>query len=122
SIVEKMDLKRIAQRYGIELEERSLPTDADVEDVVSQRVTAMLEARLRERDKLHVERSQRFLPLARSLAESEDELAIIGMLLDDYYQESLHAPVPQPPAAAHPAAGAQREAGGRGRRPRRPRR
>src|SRR5207244_2022716 len=45
-VVEKMDLRRIAQRYGIDLEERPLPTDADVEDVVSQRVTALLEARL----------------------------------------------------------------------------
>src|SRR5205823_2753737 len=80
SVVEKMELRRIAQRYGIELEERPVPTDADVEEVVSQRVTALLEARLRDRDKLHAERSLRFVPLARSLAESEDESAIIGML------------------------------------------
>lgn len=119
-VVEKMELRRIAQRYGIDLQERPLPADADVEEVVSQRVTALLEARLRERDRLHTERSQRFLPLARSLAESDDELPIIGMLLDDYYQESLHAPVAPP--AGQPAAAARREAGGRSRRGRRPRR
>jgi ATP-dependent RNA helicase DeaD len=34
--------------------------------------------------------------LARSLAGNEDEVAIIAMLLDDYYQEMLHAPPPQP--------------------------
>ena len=82
------------------------------------RLVALLEARLRERDKLHAERSRRFIPLARSLAENEDESDIIGMLLDDYYQQSLHAPLVQPagtPAAAEPA---RSSSGGR-RRPRR---
>lgn len=96
SRVEKFDLDRIAKRYGINLQERPLPTDADVEAVVAERVTALLEARLRERDKLLTERSQRFVPLARSLAENEDESAVIAMLLDDYYQQTLHAPLPQP--------------------------
>ncbi|OUC05422.1 hypothetical protein RY27_27385, partial [Litorilinea aerophila] len=53
-------------------------------------------ARLRTRDKLQAERSRRFIPLARALAENEDESAIIAMLLDDYYQQLLHAPPPQP--------------------------
>jgi ATP-dependent RNA helicase DeaD len=102
SVVEKMDLDRIANRFSINLQERPLPTDADVEMVVAERVTALLEARLRDRDKLHSERSQRFVPLARSLAENEDESAIIAMLLDDYYQQTLGAPLPQPSAAPAP--------------------
>jgi len=77
------------------LQERPLPTEADVEAVVSERLTALLEARIRSRDKLHAERAMRFLPLVRSLMETEDESALIAMLLDDYYQESLHAPAPQ---------------------------
>ena len=96
SAIEKLELNRIGKRYGINLQERPLPTDADVADVVGQRVTLLLEARLRQRDGLHTERSKRFVPLARSLAESEEESAIIAMLLDDYYQETLHAPVTQP--------------------------
>ena len=106
SDLEKMDLDRIARRYDINLQERPLPTQADVEAVVAERVTAMLEARLRGRDKLHIERSRRFVPLGRSLAENEDESAIIAMLLDDYYQLILHAPLPQPaeaPAGPRPA-------------------
>jgi ATP-dependent RNA helicase DeaD len=97
--VERLDLQRIAQRFGIELEERPLPSDADVETIVAERVTALLEARLRERlrDQLHAERMKRFVPLGRALAESEDESAVIAMLLDDYYQQTLHAPLPQPP-------------------------
>jgi ATP-dependent RNA helicase DeaD len=102
SDLEKMDLDRIAKRFGIDLQERPLPTPADVEAVVAERVTALLEARLRERDKLLIERSQRFVPLGRSLAENEDESAIIAMLLDDYYQQTLHAPLPQPSGTPAP--------------------
>lgn len=90
-------LNRIASTYDIDLQEWALPTDADVERIVTQRLTALLEARLRERDKLQTERSLRFLQLARSLTENEDESAIITMLLDDYYQQQLHAPVVPPP-------------------------
>ena len=78
----------------------SAPTDSDVQAVVTERVTALLEAKLRERDKLRAERSLRFVPLGRSLAENEDESALIAMLLDDYYQQTLHGPavpIAQPP-------------------------
>jgi ATP-dependent RNA helicase DeaD len=125
SDMEKLDLNRIAKRYGIDLQERPLPTDADVEAVVTERVTALLEARLRERDNLHTERSRRFVALGRSLAESEDESAIIAMLLDDYYQQTLHAPLIQPAAAPDPTSEPSRPSGGggggRGRGWRRPR-
>jgi ATP-dependent RNA helicase DeaD len=93
---EKYDLDKIAKEFKIEFEERTIPSDADVEAVVAERTTALLEARLRQRDKLQTERSLRFDPLARTLAENEEELPIITMLLDDYYQLTLHAPVVQP--------------------------
>lgn len=99
SDLEKMDLDRIVKRFGINLQERPLPTPTDVETVVAERVTTLLEARLRQRDKLLIERSQRFVPLGRSLAENEEESAIIAMLLDDYYQQTLHAPLSQPASA-----------------------
>jgi ATP-dependent RNA helicase DeaD len=121
SELEKLELNRIGKRYGIDLQQRPLPTDADVEAVVSERVTALLEARLRARDKLHTERSLRFIPLARGLAESEDESAIIAMLLDDYYQQSLHAPLIQPPAAPAPKESSRPPSSDRGRQWRRPR-
>lgn len=104
--VEKLELIRIAKRFTIDIQERPTPTDADVEQIVTERLTALLEARLRTRDKLQTERSRRFIPLGRSLSESEDESAIVAMLLDDYYQQTLHAPVPAPvtepaPPSAH---------------------
>ncbi len=102
--LERYAMRRIAKQFEIEIEERDVPTDEDVETIVSERLTALLEARLRERDKLQAERSRRFVPLARELAESEDESAIITMLLDDYYQKLLHAPV-APPLEPHQPAG-----------------
>jgi ATP-dependent RNA helicase DeaD len=107
---EKFVLERIAKQFSIEMQKRSLPTDEDVEAVVGERLTALLEARLRDRDKLQTERSQRLLPLARSLAENEDELAIITMLLDDYYQQMLHAPIAPPADVAASNAGRRPQA------------
>jgi ATP-dependent RNA helicase DeaD len=94
--MEKPQLDRIARQYEIEMEERVIPSDEDVADVVAERLTALLEARLRNRDKLQAERSRRFVPLARELADHEEELPIITMLLDDYYQKMLHPVVEKP--------------------------
>ncbi len=125
SASELLAFNRIVKHYGIEMVERPLPGDADVEAVVTERLTALLEARLRDRDKLQAERSRRFEPLARALAEGEDELPLITMLLDDTYQQLLHGPVvpPEAPSAAASAGrqgGSKSRSGGRrgGRRPR----
>ncbi|MEM7362188.1 MAG: C-terminal helicase domain-containing protein, partial [Bacteroidota bacterium] len=67
---EKALLDRIAKRYSIDFDERALPSDEDVEAIVAERMTTLLEARLRGRDKLQAERSQRFVSMARTLAET----------------------------------------------------
>jgi ATP-dependent RNA helicase DeaD len=126
-VMEQMELSRIAKRYGMELQAWTLPTDEDVAAIVSQRLVALLEARLRERDRLKVERMQRFVPLVHELSESEDGLALLTMLLDDDYQKTLHAPPPQPaPEGGQPEDGERpagqaqgRPGGGRGHRRRR---
>ena len=113
--LEGIHLRHIARTYGIDLQERPAPTKQEVERIVGQRVTALLEARLRERGSLQTERMQRFVPLARSLSESPDEVSVIAMLLDDYYQESLHAPLEEPP----PPDSTPAEHAGRSERPKR---
>ena len=125
---ETLTLDGIAKRYAIEFQQRTAPTDAAVQAVVAERVTTLLEARLRGRDRLRTERSERFVPLARSLAENEDESALIAMLVDDYYQETLHAPPPMvretqasaPPAGELRGEAPQRRRRSSARRPRRP--
>ena len=83
-------------------------------------MTALLEARLRQRDNIQQERSRRFAALARAWAEGEDELPLLTMLIDDYYQETLHKPV-TPPEGSEPSAPAKEDGQRKGRR-RRPRR
>lgn len=90
--LEQRQLNRIAERYHIEMINRPLPTDEDVAAVVSERMTTLLETKQRTRDKLKAERMQRFIPLARELGDSEEGLALLAMLLDDVYQQTLHSP------------------------------
>ncbi len=116
-VLEKMSLDRIAKRYGIEMEEWPLSSDQDVQEIVSERVTALLEARLRDRDRLKTERMQRFVPLVHDLSDSEEGLALLTMLLDDYYQQTLHPLPPESPAEEDKRAskGKKRSRGQRGR-------
>ena len=116
--MEKFKLHSIARYYNINMEERPLPDDEHLERVVTERITALLEARLRARDNLEIERMQRFLPLAHNLAQSEDELPLIAMLLDDYYQISLHAPPAPPTAVSDQAAGQEQKPKSKRPRPR----
>jgi ATP-dependent RNA helicase DeaD len=118
-VMEQMALDRIAKRYGIEMEEWPLPSDEDVQAIVSQRVTVLLEARLRDRDRLKSERMERFEPLIHDLSQSEEGLALLTMLVDDYYQQTLHAPPPQPPSSGGSSKKTGRSRKRRGRRRRR---
>jgi ATP-dependent RNA helicase DeaD len=123
---EQLEMVRIAKRFGIDMQERDLPTDEDVQAIVSERIIALLEARLRSRDKLQTERMQRFLPLARSLGESAEEAGLLAMLLDDFYQDTFHAPVvpiemETASSSPRPKSGGTPRRGGRPRRPRKDR-
>lgn len=117
---ERLELGRIAKRYSVPIEERPLPSDEDVQRIVAERATALLEARLRGRDRLQTERMERFIPLADSLAQSPEGAHLLAMLLDDFYQGGFHPPVP--PATAAPRAPAHSSDGSRSGRPHRRRR
>ncbi|OPY15351.1 MAG: ATP-dependent RNA helicase DeaD [Syntrophus sp. PtaB.Bin001] len=108
--MEQFRLRDIAKSFSINLQERTLPGDEEVENVVSQRVTALLEAKLRTRDRLRVEHMQRFIPLVKSLLQNEDEMALIAMLVDDFYQTTLNTPPPQPPELRQSAVSEKRSA------------
>ena len=100
NITERTQIIRIGAYYNIEFEERPLPKDEDVQTLVAQRLIGQLEARLRERDRLQTERMQRFAPLAKQLAEDEDGLALLTMLLDDTYHDWMHHPPELPPVSS----------------------
>lgn len=123
--MEKYELESIAKRYHVELIQAELPNDDEVAALVGERTIALLEARLRDRDKLRQERMERFLPMARDLLQDEAEL--VAMLLDDYYHDTVHGSQPPVPRAAaeepRPGGGggrgSGRGSGGGGRRRRR---
>ena len=138
SFDERMQMERIAKRYSIPMEERKLPTDDEVATTVSERVTSLLEAKLRSRDNLKTERMRRFRPLIDEWMESDEGQTLLAMLVDDFYQDSLHAPpalpeenpAQRPPSQRSPSKGREGREGrdghdgrdGRRRsRPRRPR-
>jgi ATP-dependent RNA helicase DeaD len=109
--MEQFNLRSIARNFNINLQEKAMPTDDDVEAIVAQRIIASLEAHLRSRDGLENERMRRFIPLGRSLAEAEEDSPLIAMLLDDYYQRTLQAPPKSPtgePAEEEPAPAEER--------------
>ncbi|MBV7331896.1 DEAD/DEAH box helicase [Chloroflexi bacterium TSY] len=96
NIGERLLLDRIAKRYDIKLEERTLPSDEDVASIVSERVTTLLETQIRNRDNIKSERLRRFVPMIAELTESEEGQSLLAMLVDDFYQQSLHAPLIAP--------------------------
>ncbi|WP_420456138.1 DEAD/DEAH box helicase [Rubrivirga sp.] len=83
-------LRQIARKYDIPLEEIELPTEQELASRVGQRLTNLLEDRMRDRSNLERERQQRFVAVARQLVE-EGEPEVLAMLLDEAYQRSLHA-------------------------------
>lgn len=93
NLLERSELLRINKRFSIDIQERPLPTDEDVEAVVSERIIPLLEARLRSRDRLQADRMKRFLSLAQQLGSNEEENNLMAMLLDDFYQDTFHGPV-----------------------------
>ena len=115
---EQVKLKRIRDKFGVaSLEERPLPTEEDVNNLVAERLTAVLEADLRQRDILQKERLHRFLPLAKTLSESLEGQSLIAMLLDDIYQQTLKAAA-TPVDEAEPAPKKEHKSGKRRRRSR----
>lgn len=95
--LERKYITRIGAHYKIDFEKRTLPEDEDIQNLVAQRLIGQLEARLRERDKLQIERMARFSSLVNTLASDEDGLALLTMLLDDTYHAWMYKPPELPP-------------------------
>ena len=110
-IMEKMELQRIAKYFKVPLTQHMAPTDEEVAHAVGMRVTALLEARFRQRNGLERERMKRFEPLVQSIAEDPEQRHLLTLLLDDCYQKSLN------PTAFLPAGTPRKESEGAARPP-----
>lgn len=109
-IMEKLALLRIAKFYKISLTALPTPDDEMLRGIVEERLTALLEAQLRQTTGLVKERMSRFGPLARRLAEDNDA-EILAMLLDEHYQSALHGGAPLPQGSAEFKPGKRRSSG-----------
>ncbi|MBI9047539.1 MAG: DEAD/DEAH box helicase [Anaerolineaceae bacterium] len=94
---ERRQLKRIGAHFSLKFEELALPQNEDVEALVSERLIGQLEGNLRSRDRLENERMQRFIPLAKQLANEEEGIDLLAMLLDSAYHSWMHKPPELPP-------------------------
>ncbi len=94
------EMKRIAYRYKIQLIEQEEPKDEEVTKVIEERITALLDAKRRKLDGLQGERIARLLDMAKNLAEDEDGLVQLAMLLDEVYQNSMRLAPAEPEGKA----------------------
>jgi len=94
--LEARKLRTIATRYEINMQERELPSDEDVAKIVSERAIVLLEAKLRDRDKLQIERMKRFGPMIHELIQTDHGLDLLAMLVDDFYHDALHKALGEP--------------------------
>ncbi|GAU07462.1 DEAD/DEAH box helicase [Desulfoplanes formicivorans] len=95
-VIEELKMRSIARQFGVPIEERDLPGDDDVQELMSERAIALLEAKMRTRDLLQKERQERFGPLAKALGEDEELRPLMAMLLDEFYQSCVSKPVAVP--------------------------
>src|SRR5688500_3959679 len=115
-----MNFNRLVKRYHVDVQEISLPSDAEVQARKEERIVSRLAA---EGQALPLEDFGEFSPIARRIAEHEHRDRIVALLLRKYFQappipedeieEALPAQAPMP---------AEDGDGGERRQRRRPRR
>ncbi len=115
-VMQKMELERIARFYKIELVHRATPSDEDVSKVVAERATALLEARFRGLTSFETERTKRFNSFVSSLVAEEDQVPLLSMLLDEFYQKTLHNVPEQPDYSSRKSRVSEHSAKSSGRR------
>ena len=101
-VIQKMELERIAARFKISFEEIKDPTDEDVNAIIEERMTAILEKRFRKLTNIQQERVARFLPLVQKYGEDQDTMALVAMLMDEIYQPTLHGKPAEPESRPEP--------------------
>ncbi|OIO03803.1 MAG: DEAD/DEAH box helicase [Desulfovibrionaceae bacterium CG1_02_65_16] len=95
-VMQKMELMRISRQYGIQMQARELPTEADLAAHVAQRLSLALESKWRAKDSLEQERMRRYVDVVRVMAQDDDQVLLLAMLLDGAYQKAISTPPPQP--------------------------
>ncbi|MGM0598844.1 MAG: DEAD/DEAH box helicase [Candidatus Rifleibacteriota bacterium] len=87
--IEAVDLKRFARRSGIVFEERQVPSEEQVQNLLCEKLSARLEADLRDSTTAQKERSKRYAGVLREINSSENTEEILLMLIDEYHQRLI---------------------------------
>ena len=86
---EALDLKKHARRAGLVFEERPVPTEEHVQNWISQKLSAHLEALYRDASSAVKERTKRYSTLLSELKEHENADGILMVLLDSFHQKLI---------------------------------
>lgn len=87
--MEAIDLKKFANRSGINLEERQVPSEEQVQSRLCEKLSARLESELRDFTTAQKERSKRYRGVLNDINASENAEEIMLMLLDNYHQNLI---------------------------------
>jgi ATP-dependent RNA helicase DeaD len=93
SYLEEYELKKRGETNKLPLIKRELPTDEELQARVSERLMVMLEEKYRALPNSIKERLLRFIPATKAMIAEEDEINLIAMMFDVFYQEILHKPL-----------------------------
>ncbi|MDZ4699273.1 MAG: DEAD/DEAH box helicase [Rhodothermales bacterium] len=80
---EKNGLLRITKKYGVDTQQHEVPSSEDVEVRVAERMTIVLEERMREKTDYAREHLGYFVPLVERL--SAEKPTLLSILVDDVY-------------------------------------
>ena len=87
-LIEQLTLKRLARRYKIEMQKVEMPTEEDMQNLMTERLMVMLEAHQHGLDPLARERIARFADVAQSLSQDDHGKALLAMILDSFYMDA----------------------------------
>ncbi|MBF0429907.1 MAG: DEAD/DEAH box helicase [Fibrobacteria bacterium] len=83
--MEEMALKKTGEKFGIHFIKKELGDEAQLDAVVQERTTILLEQELRDSKKIEVENAKRMVPLIEHLMKSDDAKLTLGVLLHRLY-------------------------------------
>jgi ATP-dependent RNA helicase DeaD len=88
-LVEEMALKNTAQKFGITFVKRALPSEERLAGVIGERASVYLEQAYRNLKQTEKNGAKRMIPLLEDLIKSDDEKAVLGMILHQFYWKAF---------------------------------